>query len=64
MIGRTWAKSWHFRALYTIYYLQTHLEYGVLYEAEDDEKYRDVKQVEGVVSEDDIETHELGPNVL
>ena len=35
------------------------LEYGVLYEAEDDEKYRDEKQVEGVDSGD-----VAGPSVL
>ena len=40
--------------------LVSNLEYGVLYEAEDDEKYRDEKQVEGVVGEQG----EGGPSVL
>ena len=37
------------------------LEYGVLYEAEVDEKYRGVKQVAGVVSEADMVSQEVGP---
>ena len=37
------------------------LEYGVLYEAEVDEKYRGVKQVAGVVNEADMVSQEVGP---
>ena len=38
----------------------SNLEYGVLYEAEDEEKYRDEKQVEGVEGGEGVG----GPSVL